>query len=146
MDNTNYTPSKAMLRAEKIISTFSKEMKEVSGFLKGMAMSVGDAYAHQVPAIRGKLPTKGELERYAKRRWHHSLTDEITEQLKHYYIPVTITNIKLLTEIFYLAFLDEWLHYQRNPMSYSGELDSIAFYSVDELKAHGFPDTTDMLK
>lgn len=136
--------SSFMKDANRIIAKIeNSRLRSTANFLMGAASAVGDDYAHTVPAINGALPSEGEMERFYQRfRYGRTVHETILETLQTFSLPATINFITILHRLFYLGFLDEWIYYQGNPLSYSGSMDSQHLYTVEELKKLGFPDWT----
>ena len=110
-----------------------KEVGDAAGFVSGVALSEGEAYALQVPVVKGEKPDEGDIERYFQ-KCHHGTTlhDMFKDTLEVFKADISIENIELLKRVFLNFFEESWIEYQKDGKQYSAFFDSQGVYKEKE--------------
>ena len=111
----------------------SPEVGDAAGFVSGVALSEGEAYALQVPVVKGEKPDEGDIERYFQ-KCHHGTTlhDMFKDTLEVFKADISLENIELLKKVFINFFEEAWIEYQKDGKQYSAFFDSQGVYKEKE--------------
>lgn len=110
-----------------------KEVGDAAGFVSGVGLAEGEAYALQVPVMKGEKPDEGDIERYFQ-KCHHGTTfhNMFKDTLEVFKADINLENLEILKKVFINFFEESWIEYQKNGNQYSAFFDSQGVYKEKE--------------